>query len=229
MEPVYIVQPTQPHSHTTILLHGKESTAAEFAPEFFESQASDGRTFPEIFPSIKWVFPQAKLRPSLRFETEDCSMWFDMWSVENPSERPELQKAGLEESIAQILSVVREEAKTVGLEKIVLGGISQGCATAIKALLSSDLKLAGFVGVASWLPADEKVGDEGMLKTPVFLAHSQDDDVVLVRNGENVRDALLGRGMTVTWKGYEDGGHWFHEPEGVDDIVEFLQKCFQLP
>lgn len=28
----------------------------------------------------------------------------------------------------------------------------------------------------------------------------------------------------VEWKTYEDGGHWIHEPQGVDDIVAFLTE-----
>ena len=39
--------------------------------------------------------------------------------------------------------------------------------------------------------------------------------------------------LGVTWKEYEDGGHWIYEPEdkkirnGVDDIEEFIGLCTQ--
>jgi lysophospholipase II len=29
-------------------------------------------------------------------------------------------------------------------------------------------------------------------------------------------------GFMVTWKDYQDGGHWINEPQGVDDMVTFL-------
>lgn len=62
-------------------------------------------------------------------------------------------------------------------------------------------------------------------KTPVFLSHSKDDDVVPFKNG----DMLWWRleedlGFDVDWKVYEDGGHWINEPRGVDDIVSFVRK-----
>jgi lysophospholipase-2 len=99
---IHIIEPTKKHTHTFILLHGRDSNAAEFATDFFESQASDDRTLPEIFPNYKWVLPTSALRNSTRFETE-MSQWFDMWSVEDPEEQKELQVQGLKESIAFIM------------------------------------------------------------------------------------------------------------------------------
>jgi hypothetical protein len=28
----------------------------------------------------------------------------------------------------------------------------------------------------------------------------------------------------VEWREYEGGAHWFHEPEGLDDVIVFLKK-----
>jgi hypothetical protein len=41
------------------------------------------------------------------------SQWFDMWSVEEPDIRPELQTEGLRESITVIVALVEEEVKRV--------------------------------------------------------------------------------------------------------------------
>jgi lysophospholipase-2 len=138
------IAPLKEHTHTVIFLHGRDSTATEFTEEFFESQTSDDRTLPEIFPTFKWVFPTSKLRNSTRFETELCQ-WFDMWSVEKPEERKELQVDGLKESIALILTVISREASFVPMDHIILVGISQGCATAVHALLQGDARLGGFI------------------------------------------------------------------------------------
>lgn len=64
---------------------------------------------------------------------------------------------GLQESIEQIVDLITEEAKSVPLERILLGGISQGCATALFTLLSSDLRLGCFIGLSSWLPFEKRV------------------------------------------------------------------------
>ena len=220
--------PTAEHRNTIIFLHGRDSTAEEFATELFESQSSDGRHFCEIFPQFKWVFPYSRLRASARFGSDMCQ-WFDMWSVEAPWEQVDLQTPGLSESAESILEIINREALEVPLDRIILAGISQGCVTAIYTLLIRNIQLVGFIGFCGWLPYGAEfhkrveVG-EAALKTPVFLAHAVDDTVVPVANGEALRDELGRLMMAVEWHCYEDGGHWVNEPRGVDDVVAFIMK-----
>jgi len=259
--PSHIVAPiAKSHTHTVIFLHGKGSDATEFAKEFFESQASDNRTFTEIFPSFKWVFPQSKIRMSTRFDSEE-SQWFDIWAVENPLEKEETQKIRLLESIEDILDVIRHEMSIVSPERLFIAGISQGCAVAIYALLCGNIKLGGFIGLSSWLPfpqiiqnishdvtcvqsmstvlkhsgpglqplnrlsGTKIISQSSVHDTPILLTHCKDDQVVPIANGRELRDALaaIPSGSVITWKEYEDGGHWINEPRGVDDIVHFIQ------
>jgi predicted esterase len=129
----YVVGPATDHSHThtIILLHGRGSDAQEFASEFFESEVSEpgtDRTLPALFPTIRWVFPQAKILLSERFNM-DMSQWFDMWSVEDPQERFELQIPGLQSSVDLVIDLIKQEELLVPRKKIFLGGISQGFAT----------------------------------------------------------------------------------------------------
>lgn len=193
---------------------------------------------------------------SARFES-GLSQWFDIWSVETPEERKDLQVEGLRQSLALIRGVVNDEAKLVAPNRIFLGGISQGGATAIHVLLSDTKCLAGFIGLCSWLPLQGEVAriaaaiqikekkknsepeqppstdmalypepdrNTPCLKTPVFLSHSIDDDVVPVANGDRLCLGLRQLGMIVTCKVYEDGGHWVNEPQGIDDMVTFIQN-----
>lgn len=239
----HIIESTQAHSHTIILLHGRDSTATEFAAEFFESQDSEDRTFSEIYPSVKWVFPTAKNIMSERFGVE-MSQWFDMWSTANPEEREDIPLAGLNDSVHFLLDIISREAEVLGDSKrIILGGISQGCATAIHALFKSNVgSLGGFVGLCSWLPTKSGLKDarkllglgvdnnttseaqEDVLKTPVFLAHSLTDPVINIRHGEKLQQSLRDLGMTVEWRTYDNEEHWITETRGVDDIVAFLDK-----
>ncbi|KAL2062336.1 hypothetical protein VTL71DRAFT_6602 [Oculimacula yallundae] len=262
-----IILPRGAHTQTIILLHGRDSLASTFASELLESQASDGRTLQEAFPTTRWVFPRSGLRESARFKVT-MSQWFDMWSVENPDERPELQCPDLGESAVVIMRLIRKEAKLISPEKIILGGISQGCATAIYALLFGGMRLGGFIGLSSWLPCESHIaatmienevqgvaqystfynheiikaltGSTGpasilskfravrVLKTPVFLAHSVDDEMVPITNGQKLCSALEKLEMKVTWKQYEVGGHRVHKPQGVDDIISFINSCCQV-
>ncbi|KAI1387842.1 lysophospholipase II [Hypoxylon trugodes] len=228
-----IVLPRESHTHTIIWLHGRDSYAEEFSSELFESEASqpEGQpmTLPDLFPTIKWVFPQAPLLRAERFDVEKMPQWFDMWSVENPHERPEFQEDGLRDSIAQILDIIREEAISIPTHKIFLAGISQGFATTISTFfVDGNTQFAGLIGLSSWIPPFAAYLSIMPIyhlagKTPVFLAHSLDDDVVPIGNGEHLRDTLSAHMETIEWKQYEEGGHWINEPEGVNDIVRFLR------
>ncbi|KAJ2997703.1 hypothetical protein NUW58_g571 [Xylaria curta] len=242
----YTVGPKAAHTHTVIFLHGRDSNCKEFADELFESEASEPvnqpRTLQDLFPNIRWVFPSAPTLRSERFGT-DMSQWFDMWSVENPAERPELQHSGLHESIKQILALIEKEGMLVPRERIFLAGISQGFATVIATFFVSTTKsFAGLIGLCSWMPPAsptedyqryEDTGDSQHLgevvtkssrSTPIFLSHSVDDDVVPIKNGRELRNILQSRGFQVEWREYKDGGHWVNEPQGVDDIVRFMDR-----
>ncbi|TDZ14623.1 Acyl-protein thioesterase 1 [Colletotrichum orbiculare MAFF 240422] len=257
---LHIVDPAagHAHTHTVILLHGRDSKCQEFADELFESEASQPeggpRTLRDLFPTVKWVFPGAAVISSKRFGMP-MSQWFDVWSVENPDERPELQEQGLRDSTRFVLGILERESAVVARERIFLGGISQGFAAALATFFAGGGSgVAGLIGLCSWsLPELSRVayedagegdspdarrrrlqsyfgaGLEGGLSepreaaTPVFLGHAIDDDVVPVENGRRLRLALEKVLGPVTWREYESGGHWVNEPEGVDDIVEWLR------
>lgn len=148
-----------------------------------------------------------------------------MWDVADPSQRAELQKAGLEESVSHIAEVIAKESAFVSTENIILGGISQGWATAVVCLLvRGKHKLGGFTGFSSWLPELIQADEASKLpQTPVFVAHCADDEVVPIENGRRLCEKLEGRGLVVSWKEYRDGGHWLNELQGIDDLVHFLR------
>ncbi|UKZ78987.1 hypothetical protein TrVFT333_006738 [Trichoderma virens FT-333] len=151
----FVVGPTTGHTHTVILLHGRDSEAQEFASEFFECEATGtetDRTLPALFPTVRWIFPQAKALYAKRFDIE-MSQWFDMWSVEDQQERIELQIPGLQSSVGLIAELIREEEILVPRNRIFLGGISQGFATALAAFFADGRGgFAGLCGFSSWLP-----------------------------------------------------------------------------
>jgi lysophospholipase-2 len=281
------------HTHTVIFLHGREDFGSDLAQYFFDSKASDGSSLAEIYPSVRWVFPTAKLRYSAQrdFEfsnssfaealkgEEIISQWFDVWDITTPEDKEGLMIPGLKESIGQILKIIKDEAQEIPLERIILGGISQGCATAILTLLSSGIDFGGFIGWCSWLPFQEKIKclptgclknkdnvaqhirtvlqmptdentkkdanikklegtlsslslsatqNSSLTKTPVFMAHSRDDETVPFAQGEGLEQTIKFLGYDVIWKDYEDGGHWIQPKHGVDDMVAFLEKVMAM-
>lgn len=212
-------EPTSSHECTIIFLHGRDSTAQEFAAEFFESQASDNRTFQECLPGARWVFPTANMVASKRFGM-DLSQWYDMQTTEDPQNTTGHEQQ-LDASARRICHIIRTEAAAVGgHQRVFVGGISQGSTTALRALLLEGKCLAGFVGLSSWLPTTTTCEYTKAHATPVLLSHSMNDDVINITNGRDQRDALVEAGMQVQWCQYQDGGHWVHEPRGVGESAD---------
>lgn len=110
------------------------------------------------------MFPTSRDRWSTVFK-EDLTAWFDVYSISNPSEQQDLQVEGLRESTLHILELMRREIELLGgdSERLVLGGMSQGMATALWALLCSPGQIEGrvgaLIGFCGWLPFAERVED----------------------------------------------------------------------
>ncbi|KAK4457271.1 acyl-protein thioesterase [Cladorrhinum samala] len=67
-------------------------------------------------------------------------------------------------------------------------------------------------------------GPTSATSTPVFLGHGGADEKIKPRLGEEARGVLEAVGFDVTWKRYEDLGHWYKIPDEIDDIAEFIRS-----
>ena len=172
-----IIPPSTEHTHSVILLHGRGSNATRFGLALLDSKTSSDKSLQQLFPSVKFIFPTAKKRRSTALKRVKINQWFDNFSLEDPSERPELQYEGLKETSEVIHRLVRQEAASLaeGLRNVIIGGLSQGCAMALICLLSFNgncgdadpiaassegistsrsgkQSLGGFIGMSGWLP-----------------------------------------------------------------------------
>ena len=225
----HVIPPSSPHTYTIILLHGRGSNGPEFAEDLLEAHTSKGLNLQDHLPGWKWVFPTSRTRLSTTFQQE-MDEWFDVYSLTDPSLRQELQTEGLRLSVGFVCRLVEQEINVVDGDsgRVVLGGISQGCATAVRAMLSGP-KLGAFVGLCGWIPFPGDVQDICSNRdTPVFLSHAKNDGVVDFELGLQLQQQLA---MNVTWKEYNDAGHWIKEPEGFDDLLDFLLSplCLCVP
>ncbi|PHH50982.1 hypothetical protein CFIMG_007275RA00001 [Ceratocystis fimbriata CBS 114723] len=155
--PVQVVHPRAKHTHTIVLIHGRGSTAEEFAEELSESTLSSGKALQEVFPGWKWVFPSSKEPWSTTFQ-EFMPAWFEAQSLADPTMRQDLQIEGIRDSVSHVNELIEKELKLLGgkAENMVLGGISQGGAIALWTLLcrckTNRKRLGAFVGASTWLP-----------------------------------------------------------------------------
>ncbi|KAL8989232.1 MAG: hypothetical protein Q9177_001836 [Variospora cf. flavescens] len=247
----YVVEPTQAHIHTIIALHGQGSNGPSFAMELLERRRSScNATLVDHFPECKWVFPSCTNRFSWFFRWY-FREWFEMVSTADPTDHEDLQTEGLRESVTYILGIIREEALVIHSRNIVLLGFSQGCATAVHAVLAGGKQLGGFIGLSGWMPFRQQLVQEAeesaeglclsdyyarflrlcdvgrreaetAALTPALLVHHADDDVVNVELGEQMRDALLAINVNVSFEKFASGGHWVAGGDGIDVIVRFL-------
>ncbi|KAK2743954.1 hypothetical protein FQN55_007003 [Onygenales sp. PD_40] len=172
------IPPLQPpHKQTLILLHGRGSNASLFSHQLLTTPfpiTTTATTSPltntpdpittlrTAFPHAKFVFPTASRRRTAQFNRSLINQWFDCWTpYEIPIQREELQIEGLRESVAFIHEVVRAEVEGVegGAGRVIVGGLSQGCATGLVAgLLWEGEALGGWVGFCGRLPFGRGVG-----------------------------------------------------------------------
>lgn len=71
--------------------------------------------------------------------------------------------------------------------------------------LRCELKLAGIIALSGYLPlldTTEAERSRANQHTPIFMAHGQLDDVVLMKRGELARDHLRQLGYKVDWRDY---------------------------
>jgi len=256
MHAPWVMEPTQYHTHTVIILKGHLIPCGAFARYFCKLQASDGQTLPQMFPTFKWVFLDTQL-----WDDEDAR-YDDIWEAQMPEQRLELDIEGLDVYEARtraerkkghigqssgrvtlqprlklendiVDTIVGTELSFVPASRIILGGHSQGCTTAIwSSLVGGSYHLGGFIGLSGWLHS--QTAKEAMMRSPqdrksipIFLAHCEDDELVPIENVFNLSSVLENYGMHVEVGQYETGGHgwpWYYRPETVDDVAAFLRR-----
>lgn len=157
-----VIEPQAFHTHTAIMLHGRASSGPEFAQNLASCKSSSGQSLASHFPGWRWVFPSACTRWSPQFE-QDLRDWFDVWSLSDPNERQDFQVESLRDSSLYVLDVLEQEIARLGgrSEKVILGGMSIGMATALWTLLCTSGRVKGrlgaFIGACGWIPLTQHI------------------------------------------------------------------------
>ncbi|DAA75765.1 TPA_exp: Uncharacterized protein A8136_1487 [Trichophyton benhamiae CBS 112371] len=204
LEPL-VIQPRDSHQCTIILLHGRGSNAAKFGPILLSSsiphldQASIGaeHTLVSTFPHAKFVFPTASKRRATAYNRSIINQWFDNWPLSTdipPATTPQekqrreyLPADGLRETSQYLHKLLREEISLLGgdAKRVILGGLSQGCAASLVALLLWDGDpLGAAIGMCGWLPFRHQMEDF----LPGVRASEPDEDNPFIEKAEDEDD-----------------------------------------
>jgi phospholipase/carboxylesterase len=183
-------------THSVIWLHGLGADGNDFAPIVPALAAPE-------WPSLRFVFPHAPVRPVTLNGGVPTRAWFDISGLDMASKQDE---AGIRATIADIeLLIAREAERGVSAQRIVLAGFSQGGAIALAAGLCHAQKLAGIVALSTYLPISAVIARErhaANAATPIFWGHGSADPVVVMQRGVDSRDRLQALGYSVEWHTY---------------------------
>ena len=118
--------------------------------------------------------------------------------------------------------------KGIPSDRIILGGFSQGGAMSIFAGVTCPDKLAGIVGLSSYLLIQNKVKDyipteNPNQETPIFMGHGAVDPLVKTAWGRQTAEILKGWGWTVDFKTYPNLAH-SADPKEIDDLESYIRQ-----
>lgn len=201
------------HSATVIFLHGLGDTGQGWSMGMEEIK--DGH--------IKYLCPTAPTQAvSLNYGFQMPS-WFDIRGLEGTPEDEE----GINQSSEAVKSLIdREVASGIPYNRIVLGGFSQGGATALFTALTMNTNLAGIAAFSTWLPLHKVFSSSNVTankETPTLQCHGNADDMVPIKWGKLTASFLKSFNPNCEFKEYKGMGHHSCEAEMMD-FKNFLSQ-----
>jgi phospholipase/carboxylesterase len=213
---------TAPNPRATVLLmHGLGADGNDFVPIAGELDLS------AVGP-VRFVFPNAPIMPVTINGGYQMPAWYD---ILGPDLAKREDEAGLRASLAAIEALLaREKARGIPAERIVIAGFSQGCAMALLTGLRHAERLAGIVALSGYLPLAATTAAErsaANAHTPIFMAHGQQDNVVVPERAAASHDALRALGYSVDWHEYPMAHSVCMEE--IADLSQWLNKVLAKP
>ncbi len=184
----------------------------KFAVIWLHGLGADGHDFepivPELvdksWPAIRFVFPNAPVRPITINGGMPMRAWYDISGMEIAQKQDE---AGIRDSVRLLDELIEQEAaRGIASENIFLAGFSQGGAIALAGGVRSKHKLRGIIALSTYLPIAEKTDAEASAEnrdTPIFMAHGMLDPTVSHALGEMSREYLKQRHYAIDWHAYQ--------------------------
>ncbi|NKC11203.1 MAG: alpha/beta hydrolase fold domain-containing protein [Gammaproteobacteria bacterium] len=210
-----VVEPAQAATGCVVWLHGL---------------GADGHDFEPVVPHLgrisqctRFVFPHAPMQPVTINGGMVMRAWYDITGMD--IERG-TDLEGIQASQATACQLIEQQV-TAGIPagRIVLAGFSQGGAIALHTGIRYGAKLAGIMGLSTYLPrADlaETQAHAANRTTPILLSHGTRDPVVPIDLAKSSREHLCQLGYAAKWYTY-DLDHSV-SPEELADIGAWLEQ-----
>jgi phospholipase/carboxylesterase len=184
------INPSSPADSCIIWLHGLGASGHDFEPVVPYLGLPDSL-------AVRFVFPHAPERAVTVNRGYVMPAWYDISEI---AINRGIDHAGIKASVGLIHDMINHEiGKGILPARIVLAGFSQGGVIALAAGLAFRSRLAGIIGLSTYL-ADQNAIPLGDL--PIFLGHGRSDPVVPFFLGQQARDLLTAKGYSVEWHQY---------------------------
>ncbi len=196
---------------------------------------ADGHDFPPLVPQlrlpsaaqVRFIFPHAPTRPVTLNGGMSMRAWYDLLGI-GPGFAQDAE--GLGEAERHVRALIAREGERGGPPaRVVLAGFSQGGASALHTGLRYPERLAGIMGLSTYLPLHDRfIANRHATNaaTPIFLAHGTRDAVLPFDLGDRSRDMLEEADHPVEWHPYA----MEHQVcmEEIADISGWLQRVLEL-
>lgn len=169
-------------------------------------------------PHLRVVLPTAREMPVTLNGGMPMPAWYNIRSIE-AKHRDSDPCDGLDDSVKDMTELIG--LQDVSMDRIVLGGFSQGGAVAGFCGLQLDSPLAGVAMLSSYIPRRSEF--QAKNTGPLLMCHGQDDDVVQFSWAQKSREVLEEQKVAVEFKSYPRMGHELSVKE-FEDLGKWISK-----
>lgn len=208
-----IIPATARQTATVIFLHGLGDTGHGWSSEMQRISK----------PHIKYICPTAPSIPVTLNMGMRMPAWFDLFALDANGPQDE---AGIKSASENIKKLIQDEVSAgIASDRIVLGGFSMGGALALYSGMTNSSKLAGIVGLSTWMPLAEQALPQVRAngQTHVFMGHGDMDDIVPQRWGSMTAEALKKINPNVKFNIYNNMSH-SSCPKEMHDVENFINE-----
>lgn len=209
---IAIPAPSGTADSVVIFLHGLGDTAHGWASAF---------PLPGL-PNCKYILPTAATTPVTLNGGMPMPSWFDLFGLDDTAPDDE---AGIKRAAERVLRIVEAEVSNgIPVERIVVGGFSQGGAVALATAYGHDQKFAGVLGMSTWLPNSIGKGkvSTAMKSSTVLMCHGESDTTVPLKWAKMSHAALTDMKVQVDLKTYPNMAHSASQEE-LSDVRRFVK------
>ncbi|MBK8178593.1 MAG: carboxylesterase [Planctomycetes bacterium] len=172
---------------------------------------ADGHDFVPIVPAlglpeelaVRFVFPHAPKIPVSINMGFVMPAWYDIGDIDLEKRHDQVGVRRSAQAVTRLIE--RENARGVPSERIVLAGFSQGGAIALFTGVRHPQKLAGLIGLSTYMVLGDSLAAEAGAAnrdTPILMCHGNQDPMVGISRGRKSAESLRGLGYRVDWREY---------------------------